>query len=720
MDQNSVRNRIEKWFAMPRISTAAILFTFFFVVYTSTIYGELRYGDEYQRYQEAQGIVERGTLEIKYIPANDQRGVDGKIYSQFEFGMGASLAPFFALGKIISQVVIVPDVDRIPTLVVNLFNPLVAALTCVVFFWFSRALGVREKTALLMTVVLGLGTIVWHYSKGVYREVPQAFLLLLATYRAYQFRQTLQNKFLALAGIALGWLITIKFANGVALAFFGIYFVLILWSAFPQKSDFIQRFVGICIRLTWFAIPVAIFLGVIAWTSWLKWGSPFMLGPFNYTPAYFSLMGVPEAIGSFLFSFDRSILIYAPPVILSFPAWVVFFRKHRLEALLATCLIAVSVVVVGSWSSWWDQSYWGPKYLVEFVPLMVLPIGLLWDSFEGARAKIWQVLCGMVFAIGFVVQIVAVLSNDREQLDTFDRWIDLRYAFDLVSHGGIDSLAFSIAPDGFVLPTAFGVWSLVVILILGLALFVRWRMQNAPTQFDGRRSWILSIGLSAAQLVAVIALVAIPYADVFASKGNSKYTAGNRYLAEKKLCEARSMYLEALSLGTDYSTQAMRQLDTIVPMMQGEEISIVDYLSQEIESSAPVELPNMPMMKTSLFSSQEGNVESATDFFPVESNTQYQISGWVQAQDIYGSGAGLIGWYEDRGDWNKGRYTQFTTVRGARGMQYVREIITTQAMTKRAMLKIGLWQAYGTLWAGDLRVVRVQLSQAQQVKPPCK
>ena len=180
------------------------------------------------------------------------------------------------------------------------------------------------------------------------------------------------------------------------------------------------------------------------------------------------------------------------------------------------------------------------------------------------------------------------------------------------------------------------------------------------------------------------------------------------------------MYLEALSLGTDYSAQAMRQLDTIVPMVQGEEIFIDDFLSQEIESSASVELPNSPMLRASLLSSQEGNAESATDFFAVQPNTQYQIAGWVRAENLFGSGNGLMGWYEDRGDWNKGRYTELTTVRGVRGMQYVRETITTQSTTKRAMLKIGLWQSYGTVWAGDLRVVRVQTPLTQPVKPPCK
>ena len=719
MNLKFVRTRLNL-VAFPRISTAAILFAFFIVVYAATIYGELRYGDEYQRYQEAQSIVERGNLELKFIPANAQTGVGGKIFSQFEIGMGASLVPFYALGKVISHMVVVPDLDRIPILLVNLFNPLVAALTCLVFFWFCRKLGTRENTAILMTLALGLGTILWQYSKGVYREVPQAFLLLLGMLLAFRFRETLQNKFLVLSGIALGWLISIKFANGVVLVFFGIYFLLILWNTFPPNLNFIRRFIAVTIRLLWFAVPILIFLGVTAWTSWLKWGSPFILGPFNYTPTYFSLMGVPEAIGSFLFSLDRSILIYAPPVILAFPAWIVFFRKYRLEALLASCVIAASVIVIGSWSSWWDQSYWGPKYLVEFVPLMMVPIGLLWDSLSGARAKIWKTLCGLIFVVGFFVQLFAVLSNDREQLDAFDRWIDIRYAFDLVSHGGIDSLMFSVSPNGILMPNAYGWWSLILITIFGIALFIRWRTSNDAIQFDAQSSAVLSISTLGVQLVAVLAFVALPYADVFASKGNLKYIAGNNYFAENKLCQARSMYLEALSLGTDYAPQAMRQLDVIVPIAQGEDIPIADFTNPEINSSALRIFPSEPMMKTEVPSNEEGNAETATDFFPVQPNVDYQIIGWVESENVYGSGSGLMGWYEDRGDWTKGRYTQFTSIRGTRGMQYIRETITTQPMTRRAMLKIGLWQSYGTLWAGGLRLVRVQTPLTQQVKPPCK
>lgn len=722
-----VSMKLSRLFSFPGVSTGIVLFCFFFAIYALTIYGGIRYGDEWQRYLEVQSLIERQSLAIQLIPANVQVGIGGHNYSQFEMGMSVALTPLYAFGRAVSNVVPTDDRDRLPTLFANLLNPLVTALACVVLYKFNRALGVRESTAIFAALILGLGTIVWHYGKGFYREVLQGFLLLLAAYAVYEFRWTGDRRFFALSALSLGYLVFTKVANAIVLPLFAVYLLSALWKN-PVLASLTawRRWVGILVRVSLFFLPTLVFLGIQGVVNLNKFGSPLTIGPFNYQPSYFTIWAIPAALESFFLSPERSVFVYALPTILFLPAWVLFPRKDRLSAIFILLLIVAPLLVVGAWSSWWDQSYWGPKYVVALVPLMILPLGLLWEFLCDRKQRLGQFAFAALGLIGLFVQVVAAGSNDREFFDVTQRWIDLSGAFDFIVHGAMDSLAFSLSPqDGWLHINAYGWLSLALVMLFGLALMARLRERTSIGQISRWRGFAAPAIAVSLQIIGLIVWIAIPYATVLAEKGNTRYVAANTFAAENRFCEARGLYLAALALGTDHASLAASQIEKIAPGAQGVEIVIDSLTHASDPSKVRVEEEPKGMftdngsVTIAVPSDEEYAAESTSDFFDVLPNTPYELSGWLEAEGVYGSGFAVMGWYEDNGKWRRTRYIEIATAKGPHGLQPFRQVITTLPATQRALVKAGFWQAYGKIRVEGIRLIQVQTLPEAQFKLPC-
>ena len=199
----NIRTQISIYLAA--ISPSVLVFCLFFALYTLTIYGQIRYGDEAERYLQAKSVVEKQTLIIPFIPGEGTTGVNGNPYSQFEMGFGLWVIPFYAFGHWIAGWFSPSEADRITLLYVSLANPVITALTCVVLYAFARAIGLAFYESLATTFVFGFATIAWPYSKGLYREALQSLCLLLAVYAVYKARVLPSQRWLWISGSAFGF-----------------------------------------------------------------------------------------------------------------------------------------------------------------------------------------------------------------------------------------------------------------------------------------------------------------------------------------------------------------------------------------------------------------------------------------------------------------------------------------------------------------------------------
>lgn len=110
-------------------------------------------------------------------------------------------------------------------------------------------------------------------------------------------------------------------------------------------------------------------------------------------------------IGGLLFSPGKSVLIYAPPLLLSAVLWPRFRRTY--PALGEFLLIAwgSALAFYGAWWAWHGGWCWGPRFLVPLLPLSCLPLITLPERIG------WRALAGVLISLGIAVQVLGILAD---------------------------------------------------------------------------------------------------------------------------------------------------------------------------------------------------------------------------------------------------------------------------------------------------------------------
>lgn len=691
-----------------KLSIGWLLFLTCLSVYVLTMTGRVRFGDEGERYLSAQSIVERQDLAIRIQPDLHRKiGVDGRNYSSYELGSILPLVPFYWGGSQLARVLAPGDPNPVAMLFTGLLNPFLTALTVVLLFKAGQSLGYSSRAALATAALYGLGTLAWPYARSFEREPVLALALLFACYAAWRFRQAFQVKWAWLLGLSLGFLCFAKIANVILLPFFALYFGLSLTrGARPPLR-----------RLFWmlaaFGIPIAAQVALLGLYNQMRFGSftsTGLEGTWGSPLAYFSLANIGVALSGMLFSPAKSFLLYSPPVLLGAAGWLAFLRQKRLEALLIGTVFAASVLFNAMNANWDQSSWWGLKYLVPVVPLAALPIGALEAATKTHRRHAW-ILTGLVIGVvGVAVQVAGSLVDERDHLDIMGRGIDLAGAVDFLRHGAIDSWVVYLSPTGFpVQVNPFGLLLGVVIVGLGIWIVRSARRGEAP-----QTCWIVPLGLLSLLCIAFVTWIVVPYTEVMAARGDTRFVAGNLFLAEGRQREAIGMYQMALDRGTHYTAEAVGHLENLQPRAGGESFSAIDLMSRvEVPAKGSVAkdedttLFGQGSLRIELPPGQDDIVSASTDPIAVEPNACYEISGWIKVQGAYGSGYAVVTVHEDDGAWEHQRGTDIVTVDETSGWRLFRKAITTLPTTRRLLIATRLWKTFGTVWVDGVELGRI-------------
>ncbi len=152
-------------------------------------------------------------------------------------------------------------------------------------------------------------------------------------------------------------------------------------------------------------MPLALTVAVLlAYNQW-RFGAPLEFGyseSFDRSP----LVG----LGGFLLSLDRSLFLFAPPLVALVWSVPAFLRRHGIWGWILLSLGLLSLLVYSTWPVFWGGPVWGPRYLLPMLPLLVL---LLAPTVESAWAsKGWQrwALAALSF-LGVAIQLPGVLWN---------------------------------------------------------------------------------------------------------------------------------------------------------------------------------------------------------------------------------------------------------------------------------------------------------------------
>jgi hypothetical protein len=722
---------LKRWMYIP---PTVIIFLFFFCVYAFTMSGVILYGDEVEKYRVAQSIVDRREFSFRPTAHRNEIGADGRTYSIYELGQTVFQVPLYALARIVQTFFPQPDVNQIGFLIVGFLNPLLTALTCVLFFKTCQVLSYSFRTTLFLTLVFGLATIVWPYSRSYTREPLLTLLLLASFYAAWRFRQTNRWEWILATGIAVGYLTFTKLIQGTAVVVFLIYILFLVYQECRRSQKDTRAIVFTSARASaLFLLPVLVLLLVQGLYALSRFGTFYSgIGGTKYNPIDWILFLLPQsepnvAIIGLLLSPAKSVFLYSLPALLFPILWFKFFEQKRDAALVMLTLVLVALGTAMSRPDWDGGTWWGPRYLVQITPFLILPLGVF-ETMRAPARRLVAIFLALVSLGGLFVSAVGAFTSERDYLDIVGQGTHLAGQIDFLQHGFFDSLVLYWLPEGIQI-NPYGIVLLGIVTLTGVWIArAFWSHTSVPT-YSWRAGWsVLGVALTV-QVFALIVWIVIPYDQVQARKADTLFHAGELFAADGRVCEAVASYLLAIERGTDYQAHAYARVEELLPRAQGQTLA-AEIFGDEIEAPTIVTVEEDTHITVSGSASLKisapqsaGNVIARVQAIPLSAlpDTRYELSGWIRAENVYGQGYGSITVSEDNGRFEHIRSTDLIKWDETLGWSYFQRTFTTLPTTRRLFIAAWLWKTPGTVWVDDLRLAQITESNPPSVSlQPCK
>ena len=361
-----------------------------------------------------------------------------------------------------------------------LFNIFVVAMICGLFFQYAQLISYRDAVALIGSILLGLGTALWIYSKTLFREPLVALFLLV------------------IALLITGW----HKVGYVRRAVSGILIFLAFVMAVLTKNSAIMALPAVMV----FMLPDSLFN-----RRWLRWTSDGLLiavlllvFSMAVVPAIFQLISNilvqfssrfqsglasgQEALFTYLFGIGGSVWGTSPALLLALPGGVLLVRGGQRRLVWFIVLLVVGYAIGHAYSSgphWFGGVSWPPRFLIPVIPIVmmgVLPV-LDWLTQPG-RHILWRIAAGILTIYSFSVQVIGAISRLLSyngllppQANGLHEWSgglnDIRYLRWVLLPQSWSSVGLDVAWARIDTPIIAGVY--IAVAIVSLSLLWHWQ-----------------------------------------------------------------------------------------------------------------------------------------------------------------------------------------------------------------------------------------------------
>jgi hypothetical protein len=259
---------------LPANRTALFLFLFFAGVYLLTLRGTHTSVDDIPRFNLTDALLSKGTIQIQPTIMASATTVDGRVYSKYGIGLSLVMAPLWWAGQGLTR--ILPEAFQRAMAQPQIFamstaNQWLGALAVALLFLIARRVGFRERTALIVALAAGLGSMLWLNAQTSFENVLVAVLIEIVVLGLIG-DQPLAWPAAVGAGAALGFIFLTRWADG--------------WILLPGT---VALLVGrlrrsaaegrhIAAPAVAFALPCLLGIGLAMAYNWARFFDPFELG----------------------------------------------------------------------------------------------------------------------------------------------------------------------------------------------------------------------------------------------------------------------------------------------------------------------------------------------------------------------------------------------------------------------------------------------------------
>ena len=337
----------------------------------------------------AQSIVHHGSLSVP--PGLGVAGVDGLYYSKY--GLLLPLLSVLPVALVQPVAALTGRVELLEGAAAASLMPLVAGALAVALFALGRRLGAPLRAAALVAAGTVLGTYLLPYGRDFFTEPLVALGLVAMIERALAGRERHAGAWLAVAVLA-------RPQSAV--------FAPLLAAFLVAQHGALDREALRAVARS--APPLLAAAAITVVYNLVRFGDALQFGYVEPGDHGFSTP-LSEGARGLLLSPEKSIVLFAPALVLVPFALAALWRGRRALAVLLVAIFAASFVLAATWWSWMGGWSWGPRLVIPGVAALLAILGP-WIGEHVLRLR----LAAALFALGFVLSLSAVLAPPGAQL----------------------------------------------------------------------------------------------------------------------------------------------------------------------------------------------------------------------------------------------------------------------------------------------------------------
>ena len=330
-------------------------------------------------YEVTKSMVDQGSIAVPE-EWNALPGRDGLAYSRYGLGLSIVAVLPYALSRPIGGLIGRPE--DVSSGAVASVMPLIAAALVAAMYLLARRMGARVGSALIVAVGAVVGTFMLPYSKEFFSEPLATLFLVVGIERMLAGRA-------ATAGLAMGAAVLTRPQT----LLFAPVLVLVAWRQ-HGRSGLVRTLTGLAPGL----------ILTLAYNV-LRFQDPFLFG---YQDSGFTTPFIDGARG-LLFEPTKSVLLFAPIVVLLPFALRRLWREDRPAFVLIGGNLAITFVMIATWFAWHGGWCWGPRLLLPGIIPAIAAIGPWLSTATRRRAGV------LLFTAGFLLSFPALIVSTQAQ-----------------------------------------------------------------------------------------------------------------------------------------------------------------------------------------------------------------------------------------------------------------------------------------------------------------